>query len=230
MTRIDWANQSRIFETGLDQGVLYPSNLDGVPWIGLSSVNDKRNGSTLREYFMEGRKYLSRVDPKNHEMDLSAYTYPDEFEACVGSIEIASGFLADHQQPSSFGLTYRTLVGNDLLGTDYGSKIHFIYNATALPSDWTSSSLSDSTGLTAMTWSLSTIPIDVEGIMPTAHFVLNTTGLNAGLLFEIECILYGSPNTSPRLPHPSEIVDILRTDVSGGGVPNSFTANFGASF
>lgn len=229
MTKIDWSSVPRTFDVGLDQGVLYVGSSPGVPWVGLVSVTDTRSVSEYKAAFQEGSKYSQKVEPKDHVLSLSAFTYPEEFEKCDGYRELSTGFLIDHQDPVEFGLCYRTKIANEIQGSDYGYKLHFVYNALAKSSDVVNNSIGSQLSLSAMSWSIETRPILVDGFKPSAHFVVNMSKVRAKLIAEVEALVYGSSTTVPRLPSPNELFEILKYNSNPNDL-NLFTSDFGAFF
>lgn len=208
--RITWNDTgSRIFETGLDRGVLYPSgSSQAVPWNGLTSV-DENGGEDSITYYMDGRPYLNRSKPKEFSATIKAYTYPDEFSEMVGVVEAVNGMYLDSQIGNSFHLSYRTLVGNDVEGTAYGYKIHLIYNATVVPSSISYTSLGDEINPIEFSWDIKTVPLAVSGYRATAHVIIDTRKIEAYRLAGIESELYGTSTIVAHMPTPQELVDLM---------------------
>jgi len=207
MTRLAWDSiGARLYETGVDRGVLYPSVGAGVVWNGLISVNENSSGGSSKPYYIDGFKYQNVPDPEEFEADIVAYTYPDEFEVCSGLTPIGGGLSIGQQRRSSFGLCYRTKIGNDTHGNDHGHKIHLVYNALASPSAKNYNTISDDPDLITFNWNLTTRPILVTGHKATSYFCMDTTKMTPPLLASIEEILYGTSSTAPSLPTPAELV------------------------
>lgn len=206
MTRLMWNNVGeRFYEAGVDRGVLYVDNI-GVPWNGLVSVTEEATGGDPTPYYLDGVKYLNRQTPEEFGATIEAYTYPDEFSACDGSAYVDNGLYAGQQPRKSFGLAYRSLIGNDVQGPEHGYKIHLIYDALAAPSSKTSSTLSESISPFNFTWSVSTRPSRIARRRPTSHFVIDSRKTPRNLLVQIESVLYGSSEGEPRLPSVDELV------------------------
>ncbi len=213
MTLITWNDAGmRRYEIGCDRGVLYPPTGPGVPWSGLVGVNQKPTGGEPTPYYIDGVKYLNRPSVEEFAATLDAYYYPDEFEQFDGNPE-ENGMHFDQQTRREFNLCYRTLLGNDLEGTDYGYKIHLLYNILATPSDRNYKTVGAQVEPMVLSWDLSTTPIAVAGRRPTAHFTINSTRIDPELLAVIESYLYGSPNTPARMLTPAQWVRILGFDV-----------------
>lgn len=209
MSRLVWSNErDRLFETGLDRGVLYPKTGEAVPWNGLTSV-DQDGGDSGTEYYIDGRPYLFLPKPKEFTASLKAYTYPDEFSYAMGVEEATDGMFLDSQMGDSFNLSYRTLIGNPQEGTEYGYKIHLIYNATVAPSSVTYASLTDSISPSEFSWPIQAVPIPIEGYRPTAHIIIDSTHQDAAVMAELENLLYGTEDTLASMPDPQTIYDIL---------------------
>lgn len=208
MTIIWSETTNRLFETGLDRGVLYPKNGPAVAWNGLTSV-EETGAESASAYFIDGRPYLFLPKPKEFQASIKAYTYPDEFSALMGVVEATDGMYLDSQQSDSFDLTYRTLIGNAAEGTEAGYKIHLIYNATVTPQGSTYQTLSDSVNPTEFSWEIQAVPVVVDGYRPTAHITIDTRHMDVTRLGEIEALLYGDVSTEPSIPDPQTIFDML---------------------
>jgi len=212
MSALVWGQVgNRTYETGVDHGVLYPLSGNGVAWSGLTSISEKAGGAGVTSYYIDAVKYLDVAAFEDFEATLQAFSAPAEFAVCNGSKILAPGLFATNQPRQTFGLSYRTRIGNDLDGTDHGYKLHLVYNALAIPSDKAYSTINDSTDLTASSWDISTVPIDVvdSGIKPTAHFVIDSTGSLPAALASLEAMLYGSDDNDPYLPDANDLIDIL---------------------
>lgn len=207
MSRITWNDVGeRIFEAGVDRGVLYLKNADGVPWNGLISVSESPTGGEVTPYYIDGIKYLNHVASEEFEATIEAYTYPEEFAECDGSMSVKNGLYAAQQPKKSFGLAYRTKVGNDVKGADYAYKIHLVYNATASPTDRLNATIGDTTEPFNFSWHVVTKPPNVAGVKPTANFVIDSREMPSELRRTIEDILYGSEEAEPRLPSVPELL------------------------
>jgi len=205
----------RLYETGADRGVLYlpdPSGIynKGVVWNGLISVAENPSGGEPTALWADNQKYLNLMSTEEYAATIEAYTYPDEFAECDGSRELAPGIIIGQQTRKGFGFAYRTLIGNDQEAAgDLGYKIHLVYGALATPSDRTSETVNDTPDAITFSWDLSTTPVNVTGMKPTASLVVDSTKVEATTLAEIEAILYGDGTTEPRLPLPDEIVELM---------------------
>lgn len=209
MTRISWgASGSRFYEAGVDRGVLYVDGLDGIPWNGLSSVTENVSGGVAKPYYVDGEKYLNISSREEFAATLTAYTYPDEFQVCDGTAEVRSGLLAKHQRRKSFGLSYRTGLGNDL-ASKAGYKIHLIYGALAAPSSKAHKTISTAQDPDDFTWTLTSLPPAIAGFKRTSHFVVDSRKIDPGTLAGLENILYGSDTLAARLPDITEITDLI---------------------
>lgn len=220
--RIKWDQTGeKKYETGVDRGVLYPVSENGtyplgVAWNGLSSVTESPSGAEPTAVYADNQKYLNLFSAEEFGATIEAYMYPDEWEACDGSAEVAPGATIGQQDRQGFGLSYRSLIGNDTKDTNYGYKIHLIYGAKASPSERAHSTINESPEASAMSWEITTTPVNVPGYKPTATFVIDSTKTSADKLKAIEDILYGkdaadgSEAVAPRLPLPEEIISILK--------------------
>lgn len=199
----------RFFETGVDRGVLYPVVGDGVPWNGLIAVNHTPSGGSARPFYIDGYKYQNRSSAEEFEADIQAYTYPEEFETCGGLVSIGNGLSMGYQRRRSFGLSYRTKIGNDVNGDGHAYKIHMIYNALAAPSNQNYGSVGDNPEAISFNWSISTKPVKTVGYKASPYMVVDTRKVTEPLLGALEEILYGTSLTAPRLPSPTELVALF---------------------
>lgn len=206
MTAIVWDQPGdRIFEAGLDRGVLYPPNGAAVPWNGLTSVTEKApNGDGSPVYF-DGVKIGAVQALGDYAASLKAYTYPTEFLDLEGTVHVGNGLYVANQKPQRFGLTYRTKIGNDVDGPGYGYKLHILYNLLAVPSQ-KNYRTNDGTDATEFEWSLTAIPGEIPGFRPTAHLIFDSRMSGPLLLEDIERTLYGDAVNEPKLPDIATLV------------------------
>lgn len=217
MSRITWdALGERIYEIGLDHGVLYLPEDDsddgysvGVPWNGLTKVTDSvlnDEGSPLQygEYVAD-----SEYKPGTYTGTIEALTYPDEFDKCIGIVEYYPGIELSRQNVTRFGLSYRTLIGNDAEGRDKGYRIHLLYNVRIPKFEKTYATISDTLDVAAMSWEYEAFPelIEVDGLKPVYHIAINSTTTPSSVMKFLEETLYGTESSQPRLPAPDEIID-----------------------
>lgn len=214
----------RLYETGVDRGVLYPideSNKysNGVAWNGLTGVTESPSGAEATDLYADNIKYLSMRSAETFGATIEAYTYPDEFAECDGSAEIATGVQIGQQSRKMFGLCYRTVLGNDTNGNDHGYKLHLIYGATASPSEKGYATINDSPEAITFSWEVTTTPVNVTGFKPTACITIDSTKANPTDLATLEGILYGTAAGAEgtpaavkgRLPLPDEVAEIMST-------------------
>lgn len=219
--KIEWDKTGeRIYETGIDRGVLYRfknnAYTNGVAWNGLTSVSESPSGAEPTDIFADNIKYLTLMSAETFGATINAYMAPDEFAECDGSKEIAPGVYAGQQNRELFGLSYRSLVGNDTEGTNLGYKLHLVYGCLASPSEVERSTVNDSPEASEMSWEVATTPVAIPSIVgakPTSHITIDSRKADAEKLADLEAILYGSDDAEPRLPLPEEVITIL-----GGGV------------
>lgn len=210
MPRLVWdAAGTRLFEVGLDRGVLYVPGQAGVAWSGLVSVPETPSGGGARPYYQDGIKYLNLAEAEEFEATINAFAAPPEFGPCDGTAKIHNGLYATQQARKQFGLSYRTRLGNDTNGVDFGYKIHLVYNALAGPSERSYSSAGDSAEPIQLSWPITTLPPTITGYKRTAHLVIDSTQTAPAVLSEIEDILYGTASVAPALPTPNEIIAIF---------------------
>ena len=215
MSKLTWDNTGeRLYETGVSQGVLYPLQSDGtyslgVAWNGISAVTESPSGAETTAIYADNIKYLNLLSTEEFGATIEAYTYPDEWAECDGSAEIATGVSIGQQKRTTFGLSYKTILGNDVDNNDYAYKLHLIYGALAAPSEKGYSTVNDSPEAITFSWEISTTPISVDGFDPTASIVIDSTKVDSDKLAALEEILYGSDDAEARLPLPDEIVTLM---------------------
>lgn len=217
MAAITWdATGERLFETGVDHGVLYPISSsgtydNGVAWNGLSAITESPSGAEATAVRADNIKYVNLLSAEEFGATVEAYTYPDEFAICDGTAELVDGVIVGQQARKVFGLCYRTKIGNDVDGNDHGYKLHIIYGAQASPSEKAYSTINDSPEAISFSWELTTTPVNVTGMNATSYLVIDSTKCDAEKLTALEKILYGSaePDTAPRLPLPDEIKTLM---------------------
>ena len=215
MAKLVWDNTGeRLYETGVDHGVLYTRDAqgaytNGVVWNGLIAVTESPSGAEATPLYADNIKYLNLMSAEEFGATVEAYMYPDEFAALDGTAEIAPGVRIGQQTRGTFGLCYRTALGNDVKGTDYGYKLHIIYGATASPSEKAYSTINDSPEAITFSWELTTTPVNVTNHKATANLVIDSTKVDKTKLEALEAILYGSESEAARLPLPDEIKTLM---------------------
>lgn len=216
MSALVWDQTTqKLYETGVDRGVLYPVSNNaygtGVAWNGLTAVNESPSGAEPSDIYADNIKYLTLRSAETFGATIEAYTYPDEFAECDGSATVATGVTIGQQTRKSFGLCYRTLIGNDTDGQDHGYKLHLIYGCTASPSEKSYQTVNDSPEAITFSWEVSTTPVNVEGHKPTAQLIVDSTKVDKAKLDTLEAQLYGGESSDPKLPTPAEVIAIFAT-------------------
>lgn len=215
MAKLTWDNTGeRIFETGVKQGVLYPIQSDGkytkgVAWNGLTAVTESPSGAEATALYADDIKYLNLLSNEEFGATIEAYTYPDEFAECDGSAELATGVMIGQQKRKTFGLCYRTTIGNDVEGNDYGYKLHLVYGCLAAPSEKGYSTINDNPDAITFSWEVSTTPVNVEGFKPTSQITIDSTKADPTKLAALEAVLYGGAETEAKLPLPDEVATLM---------------------
>lgn len=210
MTTLQWHQSGdKVYEAGLDRGVLYVDGMDGVAWNGLVSV-EENNNNEIEPVYWDGIKFNDLVTLGDFSGRITAYTYPEEFELCEGVEEDQLGVFVSDQPLSRFGLSYRTLIGEGNAGSTTGYKIHCLYNLTAKPSTRARNTLSlDSTPINFQ-WDITAIPEYLEGHRPTAHLMIDSRKVDPYLLSDIEDILYGNETRGATLPSMRALTSFIR--------------------
>lgn len=221
MSKLVWDQAGKkTYETGVDHGVLYDVDnsgnyVNGVAWNGLTGVTESPSGAENTDLYADNIKYLILKSAEQFGGTITAYTYPEEFEKHDGSATLAEGVKIGQQSRTPFGLSYRSAIGNDTSGNDYGYKLHFIYGASANPSERNYQTINDSPEAIEFSWEFSTTPVNVTGHKPTSLVTIDSTKVDSTKLAALEAILYGtdatgtSTGTTARLPLPDEIATIM---------------------
>ena len=220
MSAIIWDKVGeREYETGVDHGVLYIPDENGVydagvAWNGLVSVTESPSGAEASPQYADNIKYLNLVSAEEFGATIEAFTYPEEFGQCDGTASPVEGVQLGQQGRSTFGLSYRTKIGNDTVGQDYGYKIHLIYGALAAPSEKAYQTINDSPEALTFSWAVTTSPVGVDGFKPTAQITINSTKVSAVALGQLEQLLYGSAGVDPQLPAPEDVLALFSGTVT----------------
>lgn len=210
MPRLTWDDSGkRFYETGVSQCVLYVQDESGayptgVAWNGITAITESPSGAEANPIYADDIKYLNLISAEEFGATIEAYTYPPEFEQCDGSAELTKGVSVGQQARKSFGLCYKTRVGNDIDGQDHGYKLHLIYGCTAAPSEKPYATISDTPEPITFSWEVSTVPAAVTGMRPTACITIDSRTADEAKLKELEAILYGD-SESAKLPLPDEV-------------------------
>lgn len=215
MTALTWDNVGeRLYETGVDHGVLYIPNVsgvydNGVAWNGLTTVTESPSGAEASAQYADNLKYLNLISAEEFGATVEAFTFPDEFLQFDGISSPSVGVVIGQQGRKPFGMSYRTRLGNDLLGTDYGYKLHLLYGCQAAPSEKAYATINDSPEAIAFSWEVTTTPVAVATHKPTSLMVINSTKVVGATLTTLETLLYGDSGNAPRLPLPDEIITLF---------------------
>lgn len=218
MAKLVWdAAGQRFYETGVKQGVLYVQNSDGtypegVAWNGLTTVTESPSGAEANPQYADDIKYLNLYSAEEFGATIEAFTYPVEWEECDGSRNI-NGVKLGQQGRKSFGLCYRTAVGNDIDGSEHAYKLHLIYGAQASPSEKSYTTINDSPEPITFSWEVTTTPTNVTGYKPTSQITIDSRDVGASTMAALEDILYGTVATTASLPSPEEVIALVRADV-----------------
>lgn len=208
MASLEWDQTgSRFYESGVDRGVLYLSDGNGVCWNGLISVTEKSSRNVDSSIYFDGVKYADVLTTGEFAASLVAYTYPDEFLEFEGILDAGNGLFIVNQQSGRFSLSYRTKIGNDVDGDSLGYKIHLLYNLTAVPSDKNYQTFPGQP--IEFEWDITSIPSKIPGFQPTAHIILDTRSMSPLLLQDLERTLYGTEFVDAQLPSISTLVSFI---------------------
>lgn len=226
MSKIVWDKVGEhLYETGVSNTVLYKQDNTGayplgVPWNGITAINESPSGAEANPFYADNVKYLNILSAEEYGATIEALMYPDEFAECDGSASLATGVKIGQQKRSTFGLCYRTIIGNDTEDDAYGYKLHITYGCKAAPSERSHATVNESPEPDTMSWEVSTTPVPVTGFKPTASVEIDSTKTDPAKLAALEAILYGTdageggtPSATPaRLPLPDEIKTLIGTE------------------
>ncbi len=234
MAKVKWDQiGEHLYEAGCDHGVLYPQKNGeypkGVAWNGLTEVTERPSGAEDNPQYADNIKYLNIKSAEDFGATINCFYYPDEWSECNGEADLVAGVTLGQQRRNTFGLSYRTKIGNDTEGSDHGYKIHLLYGGSATPSEKTYGTINDNPEVATFSFEITTTPVDVPGkdkdghpFKPAALITIDSRKIDAEKLKTIEDILYGTdevvdpgtsdvvtPATEPRLPLPAELITIL---------------------
>ena len=219
MSKLTWdATGERLYETGVKNGVLYVMGAEGaygtgVAWNGLTAVTESPSGAEPTPLYADDIKYLNLMSNEEFGATIEAYTYPEEFGECDGSASLAKGVSLGQQARKTFGLCYRTTIGNDVEGNDHGYKLHLIYGLLASPSEKAYATINDSPEAITFSWEVSSTPVSVSGFKPTSCITIDSTKADPTCLAALEVMLYGDTSSEPTLPLP----DVVKTTMIPAG-------------
>jgi len=214
MSKLVWDQTGeRFYETGVKMGVLYPqvggAYTKGVAWNGLTAITESPSGAEATPLYADDIKYLNLMSAEEFGGTIEAYTYPEEFAQCDGSAALVEGVYLGQQPRKTFGLCYRTVLGNDADGNDHGYKLHLIYGALAAPSEKAYATINDSPEAITFSWEFTTTPVSVTGFKPTACITIDSTKVDAEKLAALEAKLYGTESEEASLPLPDELATLM---------------------
>lgn len=217
MAALTWGDAGkRLYKTGVDRGVLYlPDNAGaytkGYAWSGLTTVTSSPSGAESNKTYADNRVYANLLSAEEYGLTIEALWYPDEFGVCDGTAEPEPGVSIGQQNRKTFAFCWRSLIGNDLVGTDFGYELNIAYGCLASPSEQTDTTVNDSPEPGTFSWDVTTTPVELPGFRPTAKVTVNSTKTDAAKLLAFEDILYGrgAGTTAPRLPLPAEVLTLL---------------------
>lgn len=223
MSRLKWDQVGeRLYETGVKEMALYLADdegnyTDGVAWNGISSVEETPSGAEPTDIFADDIKYVTLMSNETYGSTITAYSSPEEFDEADGTKELAPGITIGQQNRRMFGFAYKSTIGNDVKGNDFGYTLTLVYGAKASPSSKTHSTINDSPEAAELSWEVNTTPVPVTGFAPTSVMRIKSYRTDPALLKELEDILYGTEDTEPRLPLPDEVVEIIKKYPTDGG-------------
>lgn len=214
MAKLTWDQiGEKLYETGIEQVALFPQSEGaynkGVAWNGVTALNLTPSGAEPTPLYANNRKYLTLMSVEELGGTIEAYTYPEEWAECDGSVAVVPGVYFGQQGRKTFGIVGKSIIGNDTELNKYGYKLHLVYGALASPSEQAHATVNDSPEAQTMSWEFSTTPVAVEGHEPTSYICIDSTKVDAEKLAALEAIIYGSDDVEPRLPLPDEIATLM---------------------
>lgn len=229
MTTVVWDDTgNKEFETGIDHAVLYILNTEtaaydeGYAWNGITAINEKPDGAAANPQYADNQKYLNLISAETFGGTIEAFTYPDEFGQCDGTVAPVAGLVIGQQQRKTFGLSYRTQVGNDI-NSLAGYKIHLVYGALAAPSEKDYATINDSPAAVAFSWDFTTTPVTVTDLQPTSLIVVDSTVVDSDSFAALEQLLYGTEGVDAALPTPDAVVALFSGSITTTAVPTAPT-------
>lgn len=223
MAKMQWDQiGEKVFETGVDHGAFFPVDPAtgkyeaGVPWNGLISITESPSGAEATKLYADNIKYVSLLSAEDFGGTINAYHYPIEFEQCDGTAQPVPGVIIAQQSRRTFGLVYRSKIGNDTAGQDFGYKLHIVYGALASPSEKTRNTINESPSAIEFSWTFTTTPVPVTGYNPTAHLILDSTILSASVMQAIEDKLFGTTSDEPTFLLPDEVIALVKENSPSG--------------
>ena len=216
MATITWDDTGkRFYETGVDQGVLYVRDSNGayplgVPWNGLINVTESSEGAEPNAQYADNMKYVNIQSTEEFKATIEAFTYPEEFADCDGSAQPKPGAFIGQQVRKTFGLVYRTKIGNDLT-PEAGYKLHLVWGAVAAPSEKAYATINDSPEPTTFSWEITTTPVNVTGYLSTSTMTLDSIKLGSAKMAAIEAKLFGDATNPAALLMPNAILALITT-------------------
>lgn len=215
MSEIKWDESGKkLYETGVDHGVCYPfkegAYKGGVAWNGLTNITENRSGAEPQKIYADNINYLTLMSAEEYGITIEAYMYPDEFAKCDGTAEAEKGVFLGQQNREKFGMSYRTIVGNDEKLNEYGYKLHLVYNLLAAPSEKGHDTINDSPEAATLSWECSSTPIPVDGYKPVCEITIDSTKADPTKLKELEKKLYGFESEEAELPLPKEVIEMMK--------------------
>lgn len=217
MAKLEWDKVGEhYYETGVDHAVLYLRDTagkysNGYAWSGVTSISESPSGAESSAQYADNQKYLTLISAEEFGMTIEAFTFPNEFDECNGEFEAADGVRIGQQKRSTFGLSYRTKVGNDVDGQDKHYKLHLVYGCTASPSERAYATVNESPEAMTFSWEISTNPENVTGQKPTSLITIDSREANDAKLKQLEDLLYGTTDKEPTLPSPDEVIALFGT-------------------
>ena len=217
MALLTWDNiNERYYETGVDRGVLYIPNAGGFyttgyAWNGLTTVTETPTGAEATPMYADNIKYLNLLSVEELEGTIEAMTYPAQFAACDGTAQLSTavGAFVGQQTRTPFGLSFRTRLGNDSKGDDFGYKLHLIYGCLASPSERAYATINDSPEAITFSWTFTTTGVPMPGGLKNSSLItIDSTKATSAGLTALENVLYGASG-EPELPTPAQVVTIL---------------------
>lgn len=204
----------RFYETGVSNAVLFVQADDGsyprgVAWNGITAANESPSGAESNDQYADNIKYLSLTGAEKFEGTIEAFSSPKEFDECDGMATITKGVTAHQQNRKSFGFAFKSIIGNDVKGNEYGYKLHLWYGCKAAPSERSHATVNDSPEPQNPSWSITSTPVPIPGKKPASVLTIRSNEVDATKLAKIEEAIYGTESRDAYLPTPQQIIAML---------------------
>lgn len=216
MPKLAWDTiDTRLYEAGIDRGVIRSKSGLIFAWSGLVAVNEKDEEGVVTNVFFDGKKVISYKSRGVYEATITGYQLPSQFDTqhrilgravreIQGVDEVRPGFYLTSQTKREFDFSYRSMIPGE------GYKIHFVWNATIQEESSGATTLDDGSSIETFTWTVTTTPMsETQGPLASSHFVVDGRKISPILLSNFEDYFYGKPAYFPHFPSQIELAEFF---------------------